>query len=225
MEFLLTPQHCGSLGVLVPAIVALGSWLRRQPPLQHHITAKERRQVAYELFTFLPPVSFVTSNTFHWGEPVLWPCPISKGVGKSNLFLYQEFWQVASVAALNMSCPCPSEPPSSQHTTWLLVFESSVACSSPSLPGARVPRLLPSCLTCFAPVHIFLFPVSGLCPFERFCSHLLPSVQMCPDPGRPWVSSDQSALSPVTSLQVGPCLSSFFRWMPSGRWQPDAGAL
>lgn len=152
-------HHCivGQLGFPVPVMAALGSRLRQQLPLQHHTTQRERGRWHTSTSRVCLQVPFVTAITCHWGKPVLRSCLISEGVGKSSLFLCQEFWQVAPPTVLRMSCPClcPSEPPSSQHTMQLLVSESSVECSSTPSLGPVCPGLCPHLSPVLPALHLF----------------------------------------------------------------------
>lgn len=176
----------GQLRILVPAIVTLGLGLMQQPPpaASRHGRGKEADGIlalhvsASKCYLSLP-------FTFHWLRPVIKPCPVSKGVGKSN----QEFGQVASVTALHIRCPCPSGPLSPQHTTQMLVSESSAEYST-SCPGACVLRGLPSFLTCLQYTSFLFSSQRSMPSFERCSSNLLSSVQMCSDQGRPGFSSD-----------------------------------
>lgn len=183
MDCLLTVLHCGSARDSGPSHCRSGTWAAAA---SRHGGGKEADGIlalhvsASKCYLSLP-------FTFHWLRPVIRPCPVSKGVGKSN----QEFGQVASVTALHVRCPCPSGPLSPQHTTQMLVSEPGAECSSTSCPGARVLGGLPWFLTCLQYTPFLFFPSQRSAPsFERCSSHLLSSVQMCSDQGRPGFSSD-----------------------------------
>lgn len=147
----------GQLRILVPAIVTLGLGLMQQPPpaASRHGRGKEADGIlalhvsASKCYLSLP-------FTFHWLRPVIKPCPVSKGVGKSN----QEFGQVASVTALHIRCPCPSGPLSPQHTTQMLVSEPSAEYSTAPGPvcSGVCPRFSLACST-----HLFSSRLSALC--------------------------------------------------------------
>lgn len=135
---------------------------------------------------FCLQVLFVTSIHVSLAKASHKAVPSFKGSGESN----QEFGQVASVTALHVRCPCPSGPLSPQHTTQMLVSEPGAECSSTSCPGARVLGGLPWFLTCLQYTPFLFFPSQRSAPsFERCSSHLLSSVQMCSDQGRPGFSS------------------------------------
>ena len=70
-------------------------------------TAEEMRQIgtSSRSICLLGPLPL----PFHWLKQVTWPGPIFKRVGKCDLFLWQEFWQMASVTPLHTSRSCPSE--------------------------------------------------------------------------------------------------------------------
>lgn len=108
-------------------------------------TAEEMRQIgtSSRSLCLLRPLPL----PFHWLKQVTWPGPIFKRVGECDLFLWQEFWQMASVTPLHTSRSCPSVTGVPTVPLGRQFSEPSMECSYTSLPMVCVPRIWPMSLT------------------------------------------------------------------------------
>lgn len=120
----------GPLGIPVQAVVAPGPRLQGSP--SGGTTAEEMRQIgtSSRSLCLLRPLPL----PFHCLKQVTWPGPIFKRVEKCDLFLWQEFWQMASVTPLHTSRSCPSVTGVPTVPLGCQFSEPSMECSYTSLP-------------------------------------------------------------------------------------------